>query len=99
MEKLRSRKAEVDDQLQRARSATQFAPPPLPTPSAPPADLGEPLLDDSSSAPAPSRPAARPSQPGLAPEQKAPEAESYTNRLLKAKQRVWEEREKGKDKS
>jgi hypothetical protein len=27
----------------------------------------------------------------------APEKQSYTNRLLKAKQRVWEEREKEKE--
>jgi uncharacterized membrane protein/Mg-chelatase subunit ChlD len=90
MEKLRSRKAEVDEQLQRSRAATRFEPPPLPTPTA---DVGEPLLGESS-APAEPRPTTRQPQGGLAPDQKAPEAESYTNRLLKAKQRVWEEREK-----
>jgi hypothetical protein len=34
----------------------------------------------------------------LAPDASRAEAASYTNRLLKAKQRVWEERDKDKDK-
>ena len=94
MEKLKGRKAEVGEQLQRTRAATTFEPPPLPTPSAP---LDEPLLGG----PAPGAPdttAARPSAPGLAPEQRAPAPESYTDRLLKAKQKVWEEREKDRHK-
>ena len=35
---------------------------------------------------------------GLAPDAPKPEEASYTNRLLKAKQRVWEDREKEKEK-
>jgi uncharacterized membrane protein len=91
MEKLRGRKAAVDEQLQRSHAATHFEPPPVPT-----TPLNEPLLegDESPTAPRPSTPT---TQPSLAPTPKAPEPESYTNRLLKAKQRVWEEREKEKE--
>ncbi|MFO0890829.1 MAG: VWA domain-containing protein [Isosphaeraceae bacterium] len=102
MEKLRSRKAEVGEQLERTRSTTRFEPPPgasgeLRPPTAP---IGEPLLEGTppGERPRTGRPAGPPpTGGGLAPE--APKAEeSYTNRLLKAKQRVWEEREKEKDK-
>jgi uncharacterized membrane protein len=93
MEKLKSRKAEVDDQIDRSRAATRFEAPPVPvTPT------DEPLLDitGSTAERAPRPPAG---QPSLAPDApKAPEPESYTNRLLKAKQKVWEEREKDKGK-
>ena len=93
MEQLRGRKAEVVEQLARSRPSTRFEPPPIP-----PADAGEgdiPLLEVL--APEASRPArpAPETRPGLAPGQKAaPEEESYTNRLLRAKKKVWEEREK-----
>ncbi len=99
MEKLKSRKAEVSDQLERSRAATRFEPPPLPTPTAP---VDEPLLQGGPTTlttPPPSRPSApRGSGGGLAPEQKPAEPESYTNRLLKAKKKVWEERDKGTEK-
>jgi hypothetical protein len=89
MEKLRSRKAEVGEQLDRSRAATRFeAPPPASRETAP----GDPLLEGG--LPPDSRRDPRSTQ-GLAPDApKEPEPESYTNRLLKAKQRVWEEREK-----
>jgi uncharacterized membrane protein/Mg-chelatase subunit ChlD len=91
MEKLRSRKAEVSDQLDRSRAATQFEAPPISMPTEP---IGEPLLEDITGTAAP-RPKPSPeTRPGLAPGAPAPEAESYTNRLLKAKKKVWEEREK-----
>jgi uncharacterized membrane protein/Mg-chelatase subunit ChlD len=91
MEKLKSRKAEVSDQLDRTRSATRFEPPPLPASSVP---LDEPLLTGELSDAAPARPTVRESRPGLGPSEKPAAAESYTNRLLRAKQKVWEEREK-----
>jgi uncharacterized membrane protein/Mg-chelatase subunit ChlD len=95
MEKLKSRKAEVDDQLDRSRAATRFEAPPLPEPTMP---LNEPLLTGAMG-PAESRPTThREPRPGLTPQEKQPEQESYTNRLLRAKQKVWEEREKDKDK-
>ncbi len=43
---------------------------------------------------APERRPQQPKSPGLAAEGPKPEAESYTNRLLKAKNKVWEDREK-----
>lgn len=91
MEKLKSRKAEVGEQIDRSRAATRFEAPPVPI-----VPLDEPLLGTATEAlaRAPARPA---DQPSLAPEgPKAPEPESYTNRLLKAKQKVWEDREKDK---
>jgi hypothetical protein len=102
MEKLRSRKAEVGEQIDRSRAATRFeAPPPVPGAGAgQAAPIGEPLLEDaieSAAAEQARRPAPTPT-PGLAPDAPKPQAESYTNRLLKAKQKVWEDREKEKDK-
>ena len=47
----------------------------------------------------PDPPRERPRAPaGLAPDASKSDDASYTNRLLKAKQRVWEDREKEKDK-
>jgi uncharacterized membrane protein len=89
MEKLRSRKAEVADQIDRTRAATRFEAPPLP---AAPAD--EPLLTGQ---PEPAAPGPAAPRPGLAPEPKPEKPESYADRLLAAKKKVWEEREK-KDK-
>lgn len=97
MEKLRSRKAEVGEQIDRSRAATRFEAPPPTSASTPGVD--EPLLNPSagpSVSDAPRRPA--PPTPGLAPSGSKPDQpESYTNRLLRAKQKVWEDREKEKD--
>jgi hypothetical protein len=101
LDKLKTRKAEVDEQLDRSRFASRFETTAPPAPEVRPAagPIGEPLLEGSL---APDRArVARPAAPpagGLAPEARAAEEASYTNRLLKAKQRVWEEREKDKDK-
>ncbi len=82
MDRLRSRKAEVDDQLEQRRAATRFEP--TPDAAASSAVLEE-QLPKPTAAPKP------PSKADLGPEK---EAESYTSRLLKAKQKVWEERKK-----
>ena len=94
MEKLKSRKAEVGEQLDRSRAATRFeAPPPAATVlSDEPLPQGRAVVDAARAA------RVKPEGSSLAPEQKPPEHESYTNRLLKAKQKVWEEREKEKSK-
>jgi uncharacterized membrane protein len=101
MEKLKSRKAEVTEQLDRSRFASRFEAPREPTshPQGTTTPLGEPLLEGSPGG-GPARPgrAVAPRGAGLAPDAPRPEETSYTNRLLKAKQRVWEEREKEKDK-
>lgn len=95
MEKLRSRKAEVGEQLQQqGRTAARFTPPPLP----PSGNVGEPSLGGVES-PKP-RPEPKQTQAGgLTPEAKPAEPEGYTNRLLRAKQKAREDREKDKDKS
>jgi uncharacterized membrane protein/Mg-chelatase subunit ChlD len=98
LDKLKSRKAEVGEQLDRSRFASRFEAPIEPGQAAP--STGEPLLEGRTPADRPS-PAARPaapSGPGIAPEVPKAEEAGYTNRLLKAKQRVWEEREKEKEK-
>ena len=94
MEKLRSRKAEVGEQIDRSRSATRFEAPP-PSPDRP---FDATLVEGASGGinVETARGAVK-ATPGLAPEEKPPEPESYTNRLLKAKQKVWEEREKDQD--
>jgi uncharacterized membrane protein len=103
MDKLKSRKAEVDEQLDRTRGTTaEAAGSPAGTsplfPVVPPSGpIGEPLLEGGTPR-VHGGPAER-KAPGMADAPKEPAKESYTNRLLKAKQRVWEEREKdNKDK-
>jgi hypothetical protein len=84
MAKLRSRKAEVGRQLDQARSARRFEP----APDAAPATAAESLLESAGKRPAAAnRPA---TSPDLAPEA-AKIQESYTSRLLKAKQKVWQQ--------
>ena len=98
MEKLRSRKAEVDEQLDRSRAATRPEAESTLFPTTTEAgSIGEPLLEEGQQRDR-IRPAERAAAPGLAAGPKEPEKQSYTNRLLKAKQRVWEEREKDQEK-
>jgi len=88
LERLKSRKAQVDESLERARGARRFET--TETASAAPAGAHD----------VPQATAASPlragSAAGLAPK-KEEEATDYASRLLKAKQRVWKEREKGKE--
>ena len=92
MEKLRSRKAEVDEQLDRSRAAVRFEAPVIPT-DRPVGPIDEPLLTGAGDRPTTPQ-APRTPKPGLTPDGKKAEVESYTNRLLKAKQKVWEDRNK-----
>jgi hypothetical protein len=99
MEKLKSRKAEVGEQLDRSRAAVRFEAPPPDAGSTPAAPLNEPLLEGTASPADLAKPKTGPAAPGLAPDAPKPgQPESYTNRLLRAKQKVWEEREKEKEK-
>ena len=96
MDKLRSRKAEVGEELDRSRSRGSAVPGLPPEGSFSSTVIAEPLLSGQEPAErgkAPRDPAS-PQPKGLAPEAEKPREESYANRLLKAKQRVWEEREK-----
>ncbi len=99
MEKLKGRKAEVTEQIERGRSATRFEAPPVESPVIPEllSPVDEPLLGGPATE-GPKPPTSRPAnRPGMAPDTKDAAPESYTNRLLKAKQKVWEDREKDKD--
>ena len=104
LDKLKSRKAEIGQQLERSRLASRFEAPAAGegAPKASAAAIGEPLLGGGGGR-ATDRPQAGGSSaatgaPGSAPDAPAAETSSYTNRLLKAKQRVWEDREKDKEK-
>jgi hypothetical protein len=94
MEKLKSRKAEVNDQLDRSRAATRFEAPSPTEGDTPQVDVIGDLMQGGSAGPRPPERRPPPKSPGLAAEGPKPEAESYTNRLLKAKNKVWEDREK-----
>ena len=97
MEKLKSRKAEVGEQLDRTRSATRFEAPPASGP--PPGGTSMPTFAEGR-AEAERRPNAPPGGSALAPETPpGAEPESYTDRLRRAKQKVWEERDKDKFKT
>ena len=98
MEKLKSRKAEVGEQIDRSRAASRYEAPP-PASSDVIRVIDEPLLNPDLANPERPKPAANPAPTtGLAPTPMAAAPESYTNRLLKAKQKVWEDREKEKNK-
>jgi uncharacterized membrane protein/Mg-chelatase subunit ChlD len=86
MDRLRSRKAEVSEQLEQRRAAARFEPAPDATSSGPAPDLAH-LEAEMKTA------TQRPAAPPRSTAEKAPE-ESYTERLLKAKKKVWEERDK-----
>jgi len=98
MEKLKGKKAEVGEQLERSRASTRFEAPPPATGET--VSAGEALLEGKLPTDPTTTHRTTPTGPSLAPDApKPPEAESYTNRLLKAKKRVWEERDKNQDDS
>jgi uncharacterized membrane protein len=84
MQRLQSRKAEVSDHIDQLRAATRFEPPETPVDAAVLEDAAQPSGEPKKASPA---------APSLA-ESAKPQAESYTERLLKAKKKVWDEREK-----
>jgi uncharacterized membrane protein len=86
-DRLRSRKAEIGEALSRARARQRFDVPAAPAPPVTTADQG-------TAAPAPRPPT--PPAPRVGPEAPQQEPADYASRLLKAKKKVWEEREKDK---
>jgi uncharacterized membrane protein len=83
IERLRSRKAEVGERVEQLRAGARFEP----SPDAP-ADLRSlEGIEPPQAPPAPKEP----KRPSLAP---GPKEESYTERLLRAKQQAWKKREK-----
>jgi len=81
IQRLRSRKAEVGVRLAQFRASARFETPPE-------IEADTDMLGEAGR---PSAPAKGPSAPSLAPES---EEESYTERLLRAKQKAWEERKR-----
>ncbi|HEV3204594.1 MAG TPA: VWA domain-containing protein [Gemmataceae bacterium] len=87
LERLKSRKAQIAEALQQTRSAKRFE---VPESSVPPgAPLGADELIAQSQSNLPPRPIP---QPRLEPKPEE-EAADYTSRLLKAKKKVWQERD------
>jgi hypothetical protein len=86
LDRLRSRKVQVGDALDKARAAVRYEGGDMPTtaPGGAQVSTGRP------SAPKPVG-----QQPGMAP-QKEPEAGDFASRLMRAKKKVWEERDKDK---
>jgi hypothetical protein len=88
LERLRSRKAAISESLERAHTAARrFEAEEVPATTAPP---GAHEMET-----APLRPAPRPA-PTVRTETKPPDEADAMSRLLKAKKRVWEERERDK---
>ena len=85
MDRLRSKKAEVTESLDQRRAAARFEP----VPDAPAAESIAQQTAMPTTAPPPKP---KPAAGQVTPDQK--EEDSYTSRLLKAKQKVWEERKK-----
>ena len=81
LDRLRSRKQAVTESLAARRASTTYEPP-----ASAPAEL--PIEGSNATAPVVERPQVKPvAEPAAAPE-------DYTSRLLKAKKRVWEDRDK-----
>jgi hypothetical protein len=105
MEKLRGRKAEVVEQIERTRASARIEPAREGSP-APSLEIDDGGLLDAGAAeiagtakPTPLEPTSRAGKPTMGIDPKAPveRPESYTDRLMKAKRRVWEERDKKQD--
>jgi hypothetical protein len=84
MDRLRSKKAEVSGELEQKRAAARFEP----TPDAP---VDTSVIEAEMAAPSTQPKPPEAPKKGLGAEQ---EEESYTSRLLKAKKRVWEDKDK-----
>ncbi|MBX7165195.1 MAG: VWA domain-containing protein [Pirellulales bacterium] len=87
MDRLRSRKAEIGDQLEQQRAATRFEP-------AGPPPAGDALAEELPDSPLPPV-EQQPRSGGISAGE--PEAESYTERLLKAKKQVWKNQPPGSE--
>ena len=87
MERLRSRKAALTQQLDERRASVRFEP----TPDAP---METKAFEETTQSPSPRPKPAAPSQQ-IGPQ--SAEQEDYTSRLLKAKKRVWDDRPKKDD--
>lgn len=87
--RLRSRKAEVNQQIEQRKAATRFEP----QPDAPGSTSA---LDEElrGAGPAADKPRGTTPSSALQPQK---EEESYTDRLLKAKKKVWEDRGRGRE--
>jgi uncharacterized membrane protein len=86
MSRLRSRKAEIDEQIQRRRAATRFE-------AAPETPIDPTALEAAQAKPSTTQPPSAPEKKSLA-EGEQPAEDDYTSRLLKAKKQMWKDRDK-----
>jgi hypothetical protein len=89
LDRLKSRKAQVAEALEKPRAARRFEGTETPV-TAPPGAMDAPAATD--------RPLPKPSgpRPGISPELEKEDAGDFGSRLLKAKKRVWQDKDKGK---
>lgn len=88
LDRLKTRKARIGETLERTRAATRFEPAEAQAVAAP-AGADEAVA-------APRQPVVRPKPPPQVAPEAPKEPEDFASRLMKAKKRVWEEREKEK---
>jgi hypothetical protein len=93
LDRLKSRKEQVGEALGKAKAQARFEASELARPSAPP-----PGADDAATVERTGPPRAAPPPRSVAPEAAQEEPADFASRLMKAKKRVWEERDKDKDK-
>ena len=94
LDRLKSRKEQVGESLGKAKKEARFDAGGVP-PSIAPAGADEAAAQPPSSAP---RPTAKP-QGGVAPDKPEEAPADFASRLMKAKKKVWEERDRDKDKT
>jgi len=92
LERLKSRKVQISETIDKTRATRRFEGEPLSGGHKSPEEFELAQGPDAARSGRPARPVA---QPRIAPE-KEQEAADYASRLMKAKKRVWEEREKDK---
>jgi hypothetical protein len=93
LDRLQTRKSQIGQELDRARATRRFDGDKAP--AAPPAGAGD--VPEIPSRPGERRPT--PAAPGLAPgpqQKKEAEPQDYASRLMKAKKKVWRDKDKGK---
>jgi uncharacterized membrane protein len=91
LDRLKSRKEQVGEALGKAKAQARFDAGESPRPTTAPAGA-----DDMADQPASSAPRPAPKAPGVAPDQPEAAPADFASRLMKAKKKVWEERDKDK---
>lgn len=86
MERLKSRKAELSEEFQKRRYEPKETVEPGPS-----------VITPGPSTSAPDKPKSTEKRPDLTPKQEQPDQASYTSRLMEAKRKVWEQKQREKE--